>query len=155
MEEEKNQVAVVEQEEIHQPLIEHVHLANGEEVFGYLTQSEKGDGIILHNPLKSEMVESEDGEGYVVTLVPYMPFSDQSVIFIHYNHVVTHAPVHSEFAKFYYFSGHFADKQSDRRYLDMVHSNVRMAMAIMDETIADKKEQSSANFIQPEVNQIN
>ena len=150
---EENQVTVVEQEkELPQPVVEHVHLVNGDEIFGYVTHHE--NGILMAHPLKTDYLESDDQGGYMLTLVPYMPFSMSERIFIDRGKIITHAPVHSEMAKFYYFSTYFAEKQTDARFIDMVHNNVKMAMAIMDETIVEKK-QAGENFIQPEVHQIN
>lgn len=120
------------------PNIHHIRLTNGEEIFGHVERTD--NGIIVHKPLQTTEMESDDGS-ITVGLTSYLPFADDNFCYLNDVHVITSSKVHPEIERFYFLSCHFTGVRDERRLEEISLTNMKMANMITDEIV----EASSSN----------
>jgi len=119
-----------------EPIIEHIHMINSDEVFGAVIE-ETDNGILINNPLC--VVEADNGEGYTnLAFVSYLPFSLEKKIFIKNEHILLRSRVTPEMNMFYALSSYFVVKGNIQQRAVMEETNNIMSNVIMNEMGAEK-----------------
>lgn len=120
--------------EIQPDNINHIRLANGEEIFGHVEVLD--DGIAVHTPLQTTEMEDDDGT-VSVGLTSYLPFADENMCFFDNAHVITYNKVHPEIERFYFLSCHFTQRADGMRLADITNTNQQMTNRIFNQNFGD------------------
>jgi hypothetical protein len=112
-------------------------LDNDEEIIGSVI-TENNEEVVIENPMQLHFQEFENGTG--MTLMNYIPYSDETIVNIKNKNIVIKTPVSNKVKEFYaksiYYDRHFLHKRFDTT----MDSAIEQLSNLID-TYVDKQKQ--------------